>query len=127
MLSGPLVSRRHHEVKSVHERTSFFVLQQVAHAFIAGYAQLTHGFHYYPAGMQAVAAQHLISTIPESSETILDPFCGSGTTRERNSCMRSLLVLHQCQGASQHDLVTALQLSKHFATGVLPSELTRHH
>ncbi|KAL1525365.1 hypothetical protein AB1Y20_020232 [Prymnesium parvum] len=45
-----------------------------------GYGQLTHGFHRYPAGMQPVAAQHLLRTLSPSASTVLDPFCGSGTT-----------------------------------------------
>ena len=40
--------------------------------------QLTHGFYQYPAGMQPVAAAHLLSTLPEGR--LLDPFVGGGTT-----------------------------------------------
>ena len=40
--------------------------------------QLTHGFMHYPAGMQAVAATHLLEVLP--SGVLLDPFVGGGTT-----------------------------------------------
>ena len=40
--------------------------------------QLTHGFLHYPAGMQAVAAQHLLEVLPPG--VLLDPFVGGGTT-----------------------------------------------
>lgn len=40
--------------------------------------QLTHGFLQYPAGMQAIAAAHLLEVLPRG--TILDPFVGGGTT-----------------------------------------------
>src|SRR6187455_1472501 len=37
----------------------------------------THGFHTYPAGLNADAARDLIALFP--SESVLDPFCGGGT------------------------------------------------
>ena len=40
--------------------------------------QLTHGFLHYPAGMQPVAAMHLLEVIPPG--VVLDPFVGGGTT-----------------------------------------------
>ena len=40
--------------------------------------QLTHGFFHYPAGMQAVAAAHMLSVLPPG--VLLDPFVGGGTT-----------------------------------------------
>ena len=40
--------------------------------------QLTHGFLQYPAGMQAVAAAHLLEVLP--SGVLLDPFVGGGAT-----------------------------------------------
>ena len=40
--------------------------------------QLTHGFLQYPAGMQALAAAHMLDVMPQG--TILDPFVGGGTT-----------------------------------------------
>ena len=40
--------------------------------------QLTHGFFQYPAGMQPIAAQHLLEVLPEGA--VLDPFVGGGTT-----------------------------------------------
>ena len=40
--------------------------------------QLTHGFLQYPAGMQPLAAQHLLALLP--SGVLLDPFVGGGTT-----------------------------------------------
>lgn len=40
--------------------------------------QLTHGFFHYPAGMQPVAAAHMLSVLP--SGVLLDPFVGGGTT-----------------------------------------------
>ena len=43
-----------------------------------GFLQLTHGFCEYPAGMQPVAAQHLLRVLPPG--TLIDPFVGSGTT-----------------------------------------------
>ena len=40
--------------------------------------QLTHGFLHYPAGMQALAATHLLDVLPDG--LLLDPFVGGGTT-----------------------------------------------
>ena len=40
--------------------------------------QLTHGFLQYPAGMQPLAAQHMLTLLP--SGVLLDPFVGGGTT-----------------------------------------------
>ena len=40
--------------------------------------QLTHGFLHYPAGMQPLAAQHMLTLLP--SGVLLDPFVGGGTT-----------------------------------------------
>ena len=40
--------------------------------------QLTHGFYQYPAGMQPVAAAHMLSILPPG--LLLDPFVGGGTT-----------------------------------------------
>ena len=40
--------------------------------------QLTHGFYQYPAGMQAVAAAHMLSLLPPG--LLHDPFVGGGTT-----------------------------------------------
>jgi hypothetical protein len=41
-------------------------------------SQLTHGFFQYPAGMQAVAAMHMLDVLPDG--VLLDPFVGAGTT-----------------------------------------------
>ena len=43
-----------------------------------GYDRLTHGFHEYPAGMQAAAADRCLDCLPGTS--LLDPFCGGGTS-----------------------------------------------
>ena len=43
-----------------------------------GYDRLTHGFHEYPAGMQAAAADRCLDCLPGT--TLLDPFCGGGTS-----------------------------------------------
>ena len=40
--------------------------------------QLTHGFLHYPAGMQPLAAHHMLTLLP--SGVLLDPFVGGGTT-----------------------------------------------
>jgi len=40
----------------------------------------THGVHEYPARMIPQIAQRLILSYSEEKDTILDPFCGSGTT-----------------------------------------------
>ena len=42
------------------------------------YTQLTHGFLQYPAGMQPVAAAHMLSVLPDG--VLLDPFAGGGTS-----------------------------------------------
>ena len=42
--------------------------------------ELTHGFHLYPGVMNPFVARKLISMFGENHETLLDPFCGSGTT-----------------------------------------------
>jgi hypothetical protein len=38
-----------------------------------------HGFHTYPARMHPVTARRLVEGLSEPGETVLDPFCGSGT------------------------------------------------
>ncbi len=38
-----------------------------------------HGFHSYPARMHPETAQRLIAAFSEPGQTVLDPFCGSGT------------------------------------------------
>jgi hypothetical protein len=38
-----------------------------------------HGFHAYPARMHPVTAHRLTAALSAPSETVLDPFCGSGT------------------------------------------------
>jgi DNA modification methylase len=38
-----------------------------------------HGFHSYPARLHASTAQRLIAGLTERGESVLDPFCGSGT------------------------------------------------
>ena len=43
-----------------------------------GYPRLTHGFHEYPAGMQAAAADRILDVLP--GDSLLDPFMGSGTS-----------------------------------------------
>lgn len=41
--------------------------------------QLTHGFHSYPAMMIPQVARRLIETYSRPGDTVLDPFCGSGS------------------------------------------------
>ena len=43
-----------------------------------GYPRFTHGFHEYPAGMQAAAADRCLDCLP--GDSLFDPFCGSGTS-----------------------------------------------
>jgi hypothetical protein len=43
-----------------------------------GFPRVTHGFHEYPAGMQAAAADRCFDVLP--GDSLLDPFCGSGTS-----------------------------------------------
>lgn len=43
-----------------------------------GYPRLTHGFHEYPAGMQAAAADRILDVMP--GDSVFDPFMGSGTS-----------------------------------------------
>ncbi len=38
-----------------------------------------HGFHAYPARMHPVTAARLVGGFTEAGQTVLDPFCGSGT------------------------------------------------
>lgn len=38
-----------------------------------------HGFHGYPARMHPETARRLIGSLSEPGQTVLDPFCGSGT------------------------------------------------
>ncbi|KAG5192551.1 hypothetical protein JKP88DRAFT_204184 [Tribonema minus] len=44
----------------------------------AGMTRLTHGFHYYPASMQAATAKHLLETVMPGT-SVADPFVGGGT------------------------------------------------
>lgn len=46
--------------------------------------QLTHGFLQYPAGMQALAAKHMLEVLPDG--LLLDPFVGGGTTLVEGLC-----------------------------------------
>lgn len=41
-----------------------------------GYPRLTHGFHEYPAGMQAAAADRILDVMP--GDSVLDPFMVRG-------------------------------------------------
>ena len=43
-----------------------------------GFPRLTHGFHEYPAGMQAAAADRILDLLP--GDSLLDPFMGGGTS-----------------------------------------------
>ena len=43
-----------------------------------GYPRTTHGFHEYPAGMQAAAADRILDVLP--GDSLLDPFTGGGTS-----------------------------------------------
>ena len=43
-----------------------------------GYPRTTHGFHEYPAGMQAAAADRILDVLP--GDSLLDPFSGGGTS-----------------------------------------------
>ncbi len=38
-----------------------------------------HGFHAYPARMHPTTARRLVAALTEPGDTVLDPFCGSGT------------------------------------------------
>ncbi|HEX2879794.1 MAG TPA: DNA methyltransferase, partial [Polyangiaceae bacterium] len=38
-----------------------------------------HGFHSYPARLHPVTARRLIEKLSREGDTVLDPFCGSGT------------------------------------------------
>ena len=67
-------------------------------------AQLTHGFLHYPAGMQPVAAMHLLEVLPRG--TLLDPFVGGGT-----SMIEALRSGRTCIGADASPL--ALFASSH--------------
>lgn len=41
--------------------------------------ELTHGFHPYPARLHPLLARRLVAALSRPGETVLDPFCGSGT------------------------------------------------
>ena len=43
-----------------------------------GYPRTTHGFHEYPAGIQAAAADRILDVLP--GDSLLDPFTGGGTS-----------------------------------------------
>ena len=45
----------------------------------AGLADL-HGFHSYPARMHPDTAKVLVESLSRRGDSVLDPFCGSGTT-----------------------------------------------
>ena len=78
--------------------------------------QLTHGFMQYPAGMQPLAATHLLEALPDG--VVLDPFMGGGTTlieamrsgRQAFGADASPLALftsaHQTWQATDEDLVS---------------------
>lgn len=58
--------------------------QALGHAFDVSATETAeladvHGFHSYPARMHPETARRLIASFSQADETVLDPFCGSGT------------------------------------------------
>ncbi|RYZ05123.1 MAG: hypothetical protein EOO73_21190 [Myxococcales bacterium] len=58
--------------------------QALSHAFDVAATETAeladvHGFHSYPARMHPLTAARLVEALSRGGETVLDPFCGSGT------------------------------------------------
>lgn len=82
-----------------------------------------HGFHAYPARLHPRTAQELIVGLSRGGETVLDPFCGSGTVLvesvivKRNALgtdlnpLATLLAQTKCAGLSPRNQETLLELA----------------
>ncbi len=79
---------------------------------------LTHGLHPYPARMIPQIARKLIERYSEQKDTILDPFCGSGSV-----LVESMLLGRNSIGIDINPL--ALIIAKAKTTPLEPSELER--
>ena len=74
-----------------------------------------HGFHPYPARLHPKTARALIESLTQSGDTVLDPFCGSGTV-----LVESLIAARRAWGTDLNPLATALAKTK--CRGATPSE-----
>ncbi len=62
-----------------------------------------HGFHSYPARLHPSTAHHLISNLSGVGQTVLDPFCGSGTV-----LLEASLLARECLGTDVNPLSVEL-------------------
>lgn len=66
-----------------------------------------HGFHAYPARLHPRTAQQLILGLSQPGQTVLDPFCGSGTV-----LVESVIAGRNAQGTDLNPLATLLAQTK---------------
>lgn len=66
-----------------------------------------HGFHAYPARLHPKTAKELVLGLSRSGETVLDPFCGSGTV-----LVESVIAKRNAQGTDLNPLATLLAQTK---------------
>ncbi len=66
-----------------------------------------HGFHAYPARLHPLTANQLIIGLSRPEETVLDPFCGSGTV-----LVESVIARRNAQGTDLNPLATLLSQTK---------------
>ena len=81
--------------------------------------ELTHGLHPYPAKMVPQIARVLIDKFSNKGETVLDPFCGSGTV-----LVESLISGRDGIGVEINPL--AILISKAVTTPIEESRLARN-
>jgi hypothetical protein len=62
-----------------------------------------HGFHTYPARMHPLTAARLVLAVSAPGETVLDPFCGSGTV-----LVEALVAGREAQGTDLNPLAVML-------------------
>jgi DNA modification methylase len=84
--------------------------------------EFTHGIHVYPARMVPQIARALIQRFSEPGQTVLDPFCGSGTV-----LLEALLANRRGIGVDINPLATLIAQVKttSFDTETLLSELRK--
>lgn len=66
-----------------------------------------HGFHTYPARMHPTIARRTIEALSQPGQTVLDPFCGSGTV-----LVEAMLAGRRAAGADLNPLAVALARRK---------------
>lgn len=92
------------------------LIHDILHAADTTY--LTHNFHPYPAKFIPQIPRHAIEKYTEPGETVLDPFCGSGTT-----LVEAMLAGRDSVGVDIHPVATLAASAK--TTVLTPGQLSR--